>query len=179
VRRLRPCLPLLRPLQARVLVLRAGVGDREPASRASGARGVERPVRVVRRAERRGVRRLRIVMRAGECTEEGAVAPDGEGAEDAVTATGSVGDATVDLADADAGGDAVGGSGAGGDTGGAGGVKGESRSGGKRGGSGNRGPIAGVVPRPPEAVGITVPLLVALAGITWLVARRVRMRRDA
>jgi hypothetical protein len=59
------CLPGLPARQRRVLRLRAGVGPREPASRAAVARRLEIPVARVRRTERRGLRALRRAARGG------------------------------------------------------------------------------------------------------------------
>jgi hypothetical protein len=178
IRELRPCLPLLSRLATRVLVLRAGVGDREPHTRAAVARRVERPVRVVRRLERRGISRLRALMRAGDCSGSGAIAPDGAGVAGPAIASSGSGGAQVDLAEASVGG--AGGS----SSRDAGAVKGErsesagQRSESARDRSGSGGPIAGLLPRPSDPVELTVPLLIVLAGLALLVGWRALRRRS-
>ena len=169
IRELRPCLPLLSRLATRVLVLRAGVGDREPHSRAAVARRVERPVRVVRRLERRGISRLRALMRAGSCSVTGAIAPDGAGAGGTALAS-SGGGAQVDLAEVSRGSEGT----APRD---AGAVKSErSESAGDR--SGSSGPIAGLLSRSSDATDLTVPALVLLVGLALLVGWRAQRGRS-
>jgi hypothetical protein len=163
VRSLRDCLPALPPLQARVLVLRAGVGRVKAMSLARVARTLRRPQPRVRRVERRGLTRLKRVRRSGACTSSAGVEPDGTGAADAVVTspTGAVpGLVVADQAPprgerrrTDA----------------RGGVRGESRR--------SRTPVAGVIPRPPEPVEVTLPLLIALCSGAWLVGRRLHRRR--
>jgi hypothetical protein len=65
VRRLASCLDELPSRQRRVLVLRAGVGPRDPISRRRVARRLDLPVRRVARIERRGMRRLLSLGRCG------------------------------------------------------------------------------------------------------------------
>jgi hypothetical protein len=67
VRPLEGCLGVLPRLERRVLVLRVGVGDRAPRSRARVARTLDLPASRVARLERRGVRRLRALARTGGC----------------------------------------------------------------------------------------------------------------
>ena len=173
VQRLRQCLPGLRRLQARVLVLRAGIGDYEPRTRAAVARRIDRPLRAVRRAEQRGLKRLRAARQAGTCTRSGVVAPDGAGANagsgSESLATAGTGAAAVGLADTSA--DSPGAVGAG--SGERGGVEGESnRSPSTRAPQ----PLAGPLPDPAANPSVTIPLLIGLAGIGWLVARLLRRR---
>ena len=63
--RLRACLDGLPTLERRVLVLRAGLGPRQPRARARVARALDLSARRVRRLERRGLRRLRGLARGG------------------------------------------------------------------------------------------------------------------
>jgi hypothetical protein len=67
------CLGHLGELQRRVLSMRAGVGPAEPRSRRSVARALDRSVSRVRRAERRGLERLR-ALRAAPCAQSAAAA---------------------------------------------------------------------------------------------------------
>jgi len=69
VHRLSGCLDVLGTGSRRVLVLRAGVGKREPLSRSAVAERLDATVVQVIRSERRGVSRLRAAERAGECGE--------------------------------------------------------------------------------------------------------------
>jgi hypothetical protein len=85
------CLSALTVRQRRVLRLRAGVGPREPETRAAVARRLELPLARVRKAERRGLRTLRRIGRDG-C---GAAAHDGAGAGPGVPTAGDPAAATV------------------------------------------------------------------------------------
>jgi hypothetical protein len=179
IQRLRPCLPELPRLLTRVLVLRAGVGEADRLSRAQVARRLDRPLQVVRRYERRGVKRLRAAARAGECAPAaGVVEPDGSGVPGGVSTadldlgegttvpTGTDGESGTDAAP---GGGTAGG-GANGDDGDRGGVKGESRGGGA---------IAGVVPRPPAPSDLSLPLMLLLiAGLAFAGVRAFRRFQD-
>jgi hypothetical protein len=71
VARLRGCLPDLRRRNARVLVLRTGLGRSTRTSRAAIARALEISSARVRRAEERGLRELRAVARERECERDG------------------------------------------------------------------------------------------------------------
>jgi hypothetical protein len=149
-------------------VLRAGVGSADALTRGHVAHRIDRPVRVVRRYERRGVRRLRQAARAGECTPAAALpAPDGTGVSGGTATTDAdVAEGTTIAAgtDGEGGTDAARG---GADGGGRGGVKGESRE---------RGPIAGIVPPVPGPKDITLPFLLlvlamAAVGGVWMIRR--------
>jgi len=79
VRRLHACLDGLPTLERRVLVLRSGLGPREPRPRARVARVLDVSRAEVGRLERRGLRRLRGLARGGcgggRSTDGGAAAP--------------------------------------------------------------------------------------------------------
>ena len=177
------CLAQLTVRQRRVLRLRAGVGPREPATRAAVARRLELPVARVRRAERRGLRALRSSAREG-C----GAASDGAGAEPALTGAG----------DGAAAASAVLASGSGGDGGGsaAGGSGGDPASGGGRdtgggsenGSSGSDGGSSGAVkgigatspPPGPAPTDVTLPLIALLvAGLAAFGFRALRRARHA
>jgi hypothetical protein len=70
VARLRGCFYALSHLQRRVLMLRGGIGDRPPMSRGAVARQLEISRVRVRRAERRGLRRLRAAAHADRCSAQ-------------------------------------------------------------------------------------------------------------
>ena len=61
------CLGEVAAGERRVLVLRAGAGDRRPLSRQAVAERLDTNVRPVARTERRGVRHLRAAARGGAC----------------------------------------------------------------------------------------------------------------
>jgi hypothetical protein len=61
------CLGEVAAGERRVLVLRAGAGDRRPLSRQTVAERLDTNVRTVARTERRGVRHLRAAARGGAC----------------------------------------------------------------------------------------------------------------
>ena len=61
------CLGEVAAGERRVLVLRAGAGDRRPLSRQAVAERLDTNVRTVARTERRGVRHLRAAARGGAC----------------------------------------------------------------------------------------------------------------
>jgi hypothetical protein len=67
IRRLQDCLGGLSRLERRVLVLRAGIGAGPARSRARVARRLDVSVRRVARTERRGLRTLHGLARAGRC----------------------------------------------------------------------------------------------------------------
>jgi hypothetical protein len=165
VRRLRDCLPALPPVQARVLVLRAGVGRVNAMSLARVARTLRRSQPHVRMIERRGLTRLERARDSGACTPSAGVEPDGAGAAGAAVTSAAPGaaDLVVDAGEAPTRAEAR-------HAKDRGGVRGESRQG--------RKPIAGVIPRPPEPVELTVPLLIALCSAAWLVGRRLYRRRE-
>ena len=163
VRRLTPCLSSLPRIQARVLALRAGIGPGRAMSRGRVARALDRPQRLVRRLERRGLANLRQARDGGACTRS--VEPDGAGATPAIAAAG--GGEVVRIASDAAPAQLVGDSGGSGDRGG---VLGEQREGGRR-------TIAGVIPRPPAPIELTLPLIIALCSIAWLVGRRLHRAR--
>ena len=96
VRRLRGCLAELPKRQARVLALRAGVGQRKPLTVAETASRIGLRDRQVRRIQRRALRTLRRAARDG-CSA--APAPDGSGPETTVAPTGTA----IALADAGTG----------------------------------------------------------------------------
>ena len=79
VARLDSCLGGLPALERRVLVLRSGLGARQPRSRAGVGRALDLSPRRVGRVERRGLRRLRGLAGGGRCqgapTRLDAVAP--------------------------------------------------------------------------------------------------------
>jgi len=167
VRRLAGCLDALPPLTARVLRLRAGTGRQAPLSREQVARRINRPRRVVRRIERRGIQRLRTACRPGGPAADGAGLP-------VATADGSTSSSLPVVAEAasgDAGGLAGSGDASGGEDSGAdddrGAVKGESEE---------RPPPLGAAPAT-SGTDLTVPLLLAVgAGLTWLAVRDLRRR---
>jgi hypothetical protein len=71
VEHLRGCFYALSRLQRRVLVLRGGLGDRPPMSRRAVAKRLDTTRLRVRRAEHRGLRRLRAAARSDRCTAHG------------------------------------------------------------------------------------------------------------
>jgi hypothetical protein len=174
------CLSGLPTRQRRVLRMRAGVGPREPASRAAVARRLDISVARVRLAERRGLRSLRRAAQEG-C---GASVPGGAPVPgDGATADPIAGGATTVLASGTGGAQGIAGDGGGGAQGdGAGGGGGASGSGGPngadgRGSSGVRGITATNPPAAGAADDLTVPLivvtLVALGGLAaWGLRRR-------
>jgi hypothetical protein len=163
VRRLRACLDGLPSLERRVLVLRSGLGRLEPRSRARVARRLDLATRRVARLERRGLRRLRGLARAG-CDSHPPAPQSAPAGPSTVIATGAAA-ARLTFGGGEAG---------------RGAVKGaqESGSGGRdRGGRGGRKPAfateepepgqepPAAVVRPPadNATDYTLPLLIALA----------------
>jgi Sigma-70, region 4 len=176
------CLSQLTTRQRRVLRLRAGVGPREPVTRAVVARRLELPVAKVRRAERRGLRALRRSAREG-C----GAASDGAGAEPGVAtapAGGGPASASTVLASGSGGGDAADGTAAGGDPAGGGGkdAGGGSQDGAGGTGGGASGGVKGIsATRPAEpggATDVTLPLLaIVLAGLTAVAVRGIRRSR--
>jgi hypothetical protein len=151
--RLRQCLGAVGDVQRRVLVLRAGLGSRPALSPRQVARRLGRDSAQVRRIERRGLRRLRTLARAGACAP--ADMPAG-GSDDLV------GDASVG---------ATGGPGASGDAP-RGAVKGVTASSPEEGGSGP------LVSLPSESGSILLgTLLLALAGAIVLFAVHHEVRR--
>ncbi len=74
VERLSGCLDVIGAGQRRVLVLRAGVGPRDPQTRRAVAVRLDTTVRRVARTERRGLRALRSSARAGRCGAPAAAA---------------------------------------------------------------------------------------------------------
>jgi hypothetical protein len=166
-----------------VLRLRAGVGPRQPASRAVVARRLDLPVARVRRAERRGLRVLRRSGRDG-C---GAVS-DGTGADPGTAAAAaggaSLGAATVLAGDGSGGGgDRSSGSGGDGrDAAGGGSPDGSSGGGSAKNGGGASGGVQGVSATKPgpvsAATDVTLPLLaLVLIGLTALGVRAARRSR--
>ena len=174
IRDLRRCLSTLPRAQARVLSLRAGLGPGAALSRAEVAVDIDRSVGHVRRVERRAVAKLRGVRRTRGCGGAAAPATGGDAgaslvASGAGTTTATTAATSAGAPGAIAGGDAGGRGGSGSSD--RGGVKGESRQG--------RSPIAGLIPRAPQAVELTLPIVVALCAIGWLAGRRVVRRRAA
>ena len=177
------CLQQLTARQRRVLRLRAGVGPREPATRAAVARRLELPIARVRRAERRGLRTLRRTGRDG-C---GAVS-DGAGAEPALTGAGDgAAAASAVLASGSGGGDDGGGSATGsGDPAGAGSrdAGDGSADGTSDGNGGSSGAVKGIgatsPPPGPAGSDVTLPLLaLLLAGCGAFGYRALRRARHA
>jgi hypothetical protein len=76
VRPLEGCVGALRRAERRVLRLRAGLGDERPHTRRRVAQILRVSTRRVSRLERRGVRRLRGLVRAGRCSGDGIPAGD-------------------------------------------------------------------------------------------------------
>jgi hypothetical protein len=181
VRTLRPCLAALPERTERVLVLRTGLGAADRLSRREVGRRIDRPVRVVRRLERRGVRQLRRAARNGECAPAEAALPVPDGAGVPAAASGATVGAGTGAAGIGGVAGAAGGAGGGdgGGDGGAGGNDGSGDSGEVKGESEEQGPIAGLVPRPPGPTDLTLPLLlVLLAGAAVFGVRAFRRYRD-
>jgi hypothetical protein len=176
------CLSALTARQRHVLRLRAGVGPREPETRAAVARRLELPLARVRKAERRGLRTLRRIGRDG-CA---ASASDGAGAEAGVPASGEVSAAAVlasGVPGAAGAGPATGGDPARGDDA-AGGGTGSGSGGHDGGGTGSTAAgavkgISAVGPAPSGgAIDVTLPLLLLVAaGAAAVVLRGVRRSR--
>jgi hypothetical protein len=170
------CLQQLTVRQRRVLRLRAGLGPREPATRAAVARRLELPVARVRRAERRGLRALRSSAREG-C----GAASDGAGADPALT--GAVDGAAAASAVLASGSGGRGGSGDPASGGGrnSGGGSSDGSSGGDGGSSGGVKGIGATSPPPgAPATDVTLPLIVLLvAGLAAFGFRALRRARHA
>jgi hypothetical protein len=170
------CLQQLTVRQRRVLRLRAGLGPREPATRAAVARRLELPVARVRRAERRGLRALRSSAREG-C----GAASDGAGADPALT--GAVDGAAAASAVLASGSGGRGGSGDPASSGGrnSGGGSSDGSSGGDGGSSGGVKGIGATSPPPgAPATDVTLPLIVLLvAGLAAFGFRALRRARHA
>ncbi|HET9739266.1 MAG TPA: hypothetical protein VFP78_14215 [Solirubrobacteraceae bacterium] len=187
VLRFSSCLDDISSLQRRVLLLRAGLGAGPARSRRSVARKLDIRPRRVMRLERRGLRRVRALVRGGVCGagDGGTGVPSGGAAAGAGGARGGGGSAILASADGASGsagaGDTSAGSGSttgsGSDGGESGGVRGESDSrppelfstGGA--GSGSSAVPGGT----PIAIALALVLLAALAGFAApQVGRRVR-----
>jgi hypothetical protein len=170
------CLQQLTVRQRRVLRLRAGLGPREPATRAAVARRLELPVARVRRAERRGLRALRSSAREG-C----GAASDAAGADPAPT--GAVDGAAAASAVLASGSGGRGGSGDPASGGGrnSGGGSSDGSSGGDGGSSGGVKGIGATSPPPgAPATDVTLPLIVLLvAGLAAFGFRALRRARHA
>jgi hypothetical protein len=170
------CLQQLTVRQRRVLRLRAGLGPREPATRAAVARRLDLPVERVRRAERRGLRALRSNAREG-C----GAASDGAGADPALT--GAVDGAAAASAVLASGSGGRGGSGDPASGGGrnSGGGSSDGSSGGDGGSSGGVKGIGATSPPPgAPATDVTLPLIVLLvAGLAAFGFRALRRARHA
>jgi Sigma-70, region 4 len=170
------CLSALPARQRRVLRLRAGIGPREPASRATVARRLDLPMPAVRRAERRGLRRL---VREGRA---GCAGPASDGDPAAIAGTAGAGTTLVTGGGAGTttGGPAAraGDTAGGGDPARAGVTGGGSAAGGANGNGGGAGGVKCLTatnPGPAAPLDITLPLLaVALAGIAAFTAWRLR-----
>jgi hypothetical protein len=195
VRELQPCLSTLPALARRVLVLRAGVGEQEVLSLAQTARRVDRRQGIVRRIERRAVRRMKVAMKQGECTGgASAIAPDGEGTSGPLTgmaggefaaagasgagetASTTGGGTVADAITGGGGGDGSGsGAGSGSGSGDRGGVKGEQRE--NRGGDRAKTFPGSLVSPPGKGIPAPFFILVALAGLAWLAVTLVRRRK--
>jgi hypothetical protein len=174
------CLSGLPARQRRVLRLRAGIGPREPATRAAVARRLDLPVARVRVAERRGLRALRRSGRDG-C----AAAVDGAGADPGL-ATGPAGDgpaaASAVLASGTGGGEEGNGAGAGGGERDASGGSADGAGGGTDEGDGAAGDVRGVTATSPPVsspgTDVTLVLLaLVMAGLLVGAARIIRRER--
>jgi hypothetical protein len=180
------CLQQLTVRQRRVLRLRAGLGPREPATRAAVARRLDLPVARVRRAERRGLRALRSNAREG-C----GAASDGAGADPALTGAGDGAAAASAVLASGSGGDGGGSATGGGDAAGGGDPAngdGLDSGGGAADGSsevdGSSGGVKGIgATSPPPgaaATDVTLPLIVLLvAGLAAFGFRALRRARHA
>ena len=165
-----------------MLRLRAGLGPREPATRAAVARRLELPVARVRRAERRGLRALRSSAREG-C----GAASDGAGADPALTgAVDGAASASAVLASGSGGDGGSGDPAGGGDPAGSGGRDsgGGSADGSSGGDGGSSGGVKGIgATSPPPgapATDVTLPLIVLLvAGLAAFGFRALRRARHA
>jgi hypothetical protein len=87
VARLSGCLYAVDALPRQVLALRAGIGTADPLSRHAVAARLDTGVRRVARAERRGLRELRLASRSGRCQSPpaGASAPGTSSGDGALT----------------------------------------------------------------------------------------------
>jgi hypothetical protein len=173
VMRLEPCLSHLPDPERRVAALRAGLGEPRTRTRARVAQLLDVTRQRVAQVERRAVRRLRSFQRTQGCGSAGGASGE---ADDGIAATlaGGVNLALGFLSGGSTGTQALAGAQ---DTEASAGTKGSSKDrGAVKGEQADSPPLGGLVPTSPEGIGLTLPLLLALAGGGWLLARR-KLRR--